>query len=216
MGGWDSFWKSDLSYLAEGLRQAVVSHLITAKHAVPPMIKKRRGLIVEVTEGEFLVSGSGNVMRDLAKSGHKSLASSYAEALRSHRIASVAITPGFLRSEMMLQHFGVTEDIWRDAGKKDPNFLYSESPLFVGRAVAALAEDKNLLARSGDVHSSWELAREYGFTDADGSRPDWGAHFANAWWEFLGCRGCAPASNGTCASSSVTPLRRFLGDDATT
>src|SRR5688572_25286902 len=178
MGGWESFWKSDISYLAEGLRQAVVSHLITAKHAAPLMMKKRRGLIVEVTEGDFLVSGSGNVMRDLAKSGHKSLALSFAEALRSHGIASVAITPGFLRSEMMLQHFGVTDSTWRDAGKKDPHFLQSESPLFVGRAVAALAQDPNVLARSGDVYSSWELARDYGFTDADGTRPDWGAHFA--------------------------------------
>jgi NAD(P)-dependent dehydrogenase (short-subunit alcohol dehydrogenase family) len=178
MGGWESFWKSDLSYLAEGLRQAVVSHLITAKHAVPLMIKQRRGLIVEVTEGDFIVSGSGNVMRDLAKSGHKSLALSFADALRSKGIAAVAVTPGFLRSEMMLQHFGVTEATWRNAGRKDPHFLHSESPLFVGRAVASLAQDPDVLARSGDVYSSWDLARDYGFTDADGSRPDWGAHFA--------------------------------------
>jgi NAD(P)-dependent dehydrogenase (short-subunit alcohol dehydrogenase family) len=180
MGGWESFWKSDISYLAEGLRQAVVSHLITAKHAVPLMPKKRRGLIVEVTEGDFLISGSGNVMRDLAKSGHKSLAISFAEALRTRGIAAVAVTPGFLRSEMMLQHFGVTESTWRNAGKKDPHFLHSESPLFVGRAVAALAQDANVMSRSGDVYSSWELARDYGFTDEDGSRPDWGEHFATS------------------------------------
>jgi NAD(P)-dependent dehydrogenase (short-subunit alcohol dehydrogenase family) len=178
MGGWESFWKSDLSYLTEGLRQAVVSHLITAKHAVPLMLRKKRGLVVEVTEGDWLISGSGNIMRDLAKSGHKALAMSFADALRSRGIAAVAITPGFLRSEMMLQHFGVTDATWRNAGKKDPHFLHSESPLFVGRAVAALAQDPNVLARSGDVYSSWELARDYGFTDADGSRPDWGAHFA--------------------------------------
>ncbi|HJU68894.1 MAG TPA: SDR family oxidoreductase [Gemmatimonadaceae bacterium] len=179
MGGWEKFWKTDLSYLTEGLRHSVVSHLITAKHAAPLMMKKRRGLIVEVTEGDFLISGSGNIMRDLSKSGQKSLAMSFAEALRSHGIASVAITPGFLRSEMMLQHFGVTEATWRDAGKKDPHFLQSESPLFVGRAVAALAQDPHVLARSGDVYSSWELAREYGFADADGSRPDWGAHMTS-------------------------------------
>ena len=215
MGGWESFWKSDVSYLAEGLRQAVVSHLITAKHAVPLMLKKRRGLIVEVTEGEFLISGSGNVMRDLAKSGHKSLALSFAEALRSRGIASVAITPGFLRSEMMLQHFGVTEATWRDAGKKDPHFLHSESPLFVGRAVAALAQDPNVLARSGDVYSSWELAREYGFTDADGTRPDWGTHFANVVAACRGCLGCAPASSGTCGQLErhAQRLRRYLGAD---
>ena len=179
MGGWEKFWKTDLSYLTEGLRHSVVSHLITAKHAAPLMMKKRRGLIVEVTEGDFLISGSGNIMRDVSKSGQKSLAMSFAEALRSHGIASVAITPGFLRSEMMLQHFGVTEATWRDAGKKDPHFLQSESPLFVGRAVAALAQDPHVLARSGDVYSSWELAREYGFADADGSRPDWGAHMTS-------------------------------------
>jgi NAD(P)-dependent dehydrogenase (short-subunit alcohol dehydrogenase family) len=142
------------------------------------MMKKRRGLIVEVTEGDFLVSGSGNIMRDLAKSGHKALALSFADALRSHGIAAVAVTPGFLRSEMMLDHFGVTEATWRNAGKKDRHFLHSESPLFVGRAVAALAADRDVLARSGDVYSSWGLARDYGFTDADGSRPDWGEHFA--------------------------------------
>ena len=177
MQSWESFWKADLSYLTEGLRQAVVSHLLTAKHAVPLMMKKRRGLIVEVTEGDWLISGSGNVMRDLTKAGHKALAMCFADALRSRGIAAVAITPGFLRSEMMLEHFGVTEATWRNAGKKDPHFLHSESPLFVGRAVAALTADPKVLERSGDVYSSWELAREYGLTDADGSRPDWGAHF---------------------------------------
>jgi hypothetical protein len=90
-------------------------------------------------------------------------------------VAAVAITPGFLRSEAMLEHFGVTEANWRDGGKKDKNFLESESPLFVGRAVAALAKDRRILERSGQLCSSWELAREYKFTDADGRRPDWGA-----------------------------------------
>jgi hypothetical protein len=87
----------------------------------------------------------------------------------------VAITPGFLRSEAMLEHFGVTEANWREGGKKDKNFLESESPLFVGRAVAALAQDGHILERSGQLCNSWELAREFRFTDADGGRPDWGA-----------------------------------------
>jgi len=87
----------------------------------------------------------------------------------------VAVTPGFLRSEKMLEHFGVTESNWRDGGKKDKNFLESESPLFVGRAVAALAADERIMAKTGQLMSSWELAREYGFTDEDGRRPDWGA-----------------------------------------
>src|SRR5688572_14736121 len=164
LGGWEQFWKSDLSNLAEGLRQAVVSHLITAKRAVPLMIKKRRGLIVEVTEGDFLVSGSGNIKRDLSKAGQKSLAMSFAEALRSHGIASVAITPGFLPSEMMLQHFGVTEPTWRNAGRRDPPSLRWESPLSVGRGVAALAQDPDVLPGSGDLNSSWGLARDYGLS----------------------------------------------------
>ena len=212
MGGWEQFWKSDLSYLAEGLRQSVVSHLITAKHAAPLMMKKRRGLIVEVTEGDFLVSGSGNIMRDLSKSGHKSLAMSFAEALRSRGIASVAITPGFLRSEMMLQHFGVTEATWRDAGKKDPHFLHSESPLFVGRAVAALAQDLKVLERSGDVYSSWELAREYGFVDADGSRPDWGAHFAEVVVPGMPGMRAGVERHLRQLERHVSRVKRYLGD----
>jgi NAD(P)-dependent dehydrogenase (short-subunit alcohol dehydrogenase family) len=116
-------------------------------------------------------------LHDLVKSAHKELAYRMAEELRKHRVAAIAITPGFLRSESMLEHFGVTEENWRDGGKKDPNFLESESPLFIGRAVAALAQDRKVLARSGDLTSSWELAREYGFTDADGRRPDSGKHF---------------------------------------
>jgi hypothetical protein len=100
-----------------------------------------------------------------------------AEELRPHRVAALAITPGYLRSESMLEGFGVTEENWRAGGKKDPNFLESESPLFLGRAVAALAQDRKVLARSGEITSSWELARGYGFTDADGRRPDSGKHF---------------------------------------
>jgi hypothetical protein len=88
----------------------------------------------------------------------------------------MAITPGFLRSESMLQHFGVTEQTWRDAGKADPNFLESESPLFVGRAIAALAADPKVHARTGMLYGSWEIARTYGVSDYDGRRPDWGRH----------------------------------------
>jgi hypothetical protein len=100
----------------------------------------------------------------------------WAAELAPHGVAVMAITPGFLRSESMLQHLGVTENTWREAGKKDPNFLQSESPLFVGRAVAALAADPKVHDRTGMLLSSWELARDYGFTDDDGRRPDWGRH----------------------------------------
>jgi NAD(P)-dependent dehydrogenase (short-subunit alcohol dehydrogenase family) len=176
-GGWASFWESDLSRGAEVLRAAVLSHLITGKYAAPIMIKQRGGLIVEVTESDLLIGGGGgNLLHNLVKHANKGLALMMADELRAHRVAVLAITPGFLRSESMLQHFGVTAETWRDGAKKDPHFLASESPLFIGRAVAALAADGKVFARSGDVTSSWELAREFGFADADGSRPDWGTH----------------------------------------
>ena len=173
MAQWASFWETDLTNGEAILRQALLSHIITAKYAAPLMIRRRRGLIVEVTESDMLMAG-GNVLVQAVKLSLKGLAVAMASDLRKHRIAALAITPGFLRSEMMLEHFGVTEANWRDAGKKDKNFLESETPLFVGRAVAALAQDPHVLDRSGDLVSSWQLGREYGFTDVDGHRPDWG------------------------------------------
>jgi hypothetical protein len=99
-----------------------------------------------------------------------------AAELRPHAVAAIAITPGYLRSESMLQRLGVTEANWRDRGKKDTNFLESETPLFIGRAVAALAADPGIMKRTGQLFSSWEVAREFKLTDEDGRRPDWGAH----------------------------------------
>jgi NAD(P)-dependent dehydrogenase (short-subunit alcohol dehydrogenase family) len=177
LGGWTTFWKTDLEKAPAALTQSLVSHLITAKHAAPFMIKRRRGLIVEVTEGDTLYGG-GNALTDVVKSSLKGFAIRMAEELYKHKVTALAVTPGFLRSESMLQHFRVTEENWREGGKKDKNFLESETPLFVGRAVAALAADPDVHKRTGDVLSSWELARTYGFTDIDGRRPDWGSHFA--------------------------------------
>lgn len=176
MGMWTPILKTDLSNGLEVLNNALLSHVISAKHAAPLMIRNKRGLIVEVTEHDLLFSG-GNALAQLVKFSLKGLAFMLAEELRKHRVAAIAVTPGFLRSESMLQHFGVTEESWREGGKKDIHFLQSESPLFLGRAVAALAGDKKVLARTGDLTSSWELARAYGVTDADGSRPDWGSYF---------------------------------------
>jgi NAD(P)-dependent dehydrogenase (short-subunit alcohol dehydrogenase family) len=174
MGGWNSFWNSDLKNGEAIFRQAVLSHMITAKHAAPLMIRRRRGLIVEVTENDILIAG-GNPVSQSVKLALKGLAFNMAAELRPHGVAAIAITPGFLRSEAMLERLGVSESNWRDAGKTDKNFLESESPLFVGRAVAALAQDARVLARSGQLYGSWELGREYRFTDADGRRPDWGS-----------------------------------------
>lgn len=171
--GW--FWDADLTNAAKALENALLSHIITAKHAAKLMISARRGLIVEVTEGDSLGAG-GNPVKQVVKLALKGNALAMAAELHPHGVAAVAITPGFLRSESMLEHFGVTEENWREGGKKDRNFLTSESPLYVGRAVAALAADPKIIERSGQLFSSWELAREYKFTDVDGTRPDWGRH----------------------------------------
>jgi len=173
MSDWSAPWDVDLSKAEPLLRQALVSRLITAKHACRRMISHKRGLLVEVTENDGL-SGSGNIVTQMAKLAHRGLPLLLAPQLKPHGIAAVAITPGFLRSEQMLEHFGVTEANWRDAGAKDPNFLESESPMFVGRAIVALATDPTLMARSGHLFSSWEIGREFGLTDVDGRRPDWG------------------------------------------
>jgi NAD(P)-dependent dehydrogenase (short-subunit alcohol dehydrogenase family) len=174
MHQWGNFWKVDLTHADTIFRQAIVSHIITAKHAAPVMIRAGRGLIVEVTENDVLSAG-GNPLTQTVKLALKGLALNMAPELYPHGVASVAITPGFLRSEAMLEHHGVTEANWRDAGAQDKNFLESESPLYVGRAVAALAADPRVLDRTGQLFSSWGLARDYGFTDYDGRRPDWGA-----------------------------------------
>jgi len=179
---WGSFWKTNLEHSDTIFRQSILSHILTAKHVAPVMIRARRGLIVEVTEGDTLSAG-GNPLTQTVKLALKGLALNMAPELLPHGVAAVAVVPGFLRSESMLERKGVTEDRWRDAGEKDPNFLVSESPLFVGRAIAALAQDPKVLERTGQLCSSWELAREYQFTDYDGRRPDWGAHTID--WSVL-------------------------------
>ncbi len=174
MAEWGSFWKTNLTNFDAIFRQTIASHIITAKHAAPLMIRARRGLIVEVTEGDTLSAG-GNPMTQLVKVALKMLALNMATELEPYGVAAVAIVPGFLRSESMLEQHGVTEANWQEAGKKDPNFLESETPLFVGRAVAALAGDPGVMRRTGQLHTSWDLAKTFKFTDADGRRPDWGA-----------------------------------------
>jgi NAD(P)-dependent dehydrogenase (short-subunit alcohol dehydrogenase family) len=169
--GW--FWDADLTNTTKALENSLVSHIITAKHAAKLMMRARSGLIVEVTEGDSLGAG-GNPVKQVVKLALKGNALAMAAELHPHGVAAVAITPGFLRSESMLEGFGVTEKNWRDGGKKDKNFLTSESPLYIGRAVAALAADPKIMTRTGQLFSSWELAREYKFTDVDGTRPDWG------------------------------------------
>lgn len=177
-----TFWQVSLENGRRLLDQAIWSHILTSHHAAPLMFDRGdrgTGLIVEITDGDFY-GYRGNIFYDLVKSTVIRLAFIQARELRKQDLAAVAVTPGFLRSEFMLEHFGVTAESWRDGAKKDPHFIESESPIYVGRGVAALAADPRVKAKSGRVFASWTLAREYGFTDADGSRPDWGAHFEKA------------------------------------
>ncbi|MBZ5617164.1 MAG: SDR family NAD(P)-dependent oxidoreductase [Acidobacteriia bacterium] len=173
---WTPFWKLDLEKGFWMLRNGFNSHIVTCRYAAPLMIERRGGLIVEVGDGDTL-DYRATLFYDLVKISVSRLAFAMAEDLYRHGVAAVAVTPGYMRTEYALDHFGVTEATWREGARKDPNFLASETPFFVGRAIAALAQDPGLLEKSGGLYSSWGLAREYGFTDIDGSHPDLGRHF---------------------------------------
>ena len=170
-------WQLDLPRLRALWERAVFTHIITSQHAIPLMLERRGGLIVEVTDGEGAMY-RGNLAYDLVKTAVNRLAFAQAHELDPHGITALAVTPGFLRSEAMLDHFGVTEATWRDAGKQDRHFLASETPRFIGRVVAALAADPNVAAKAGQVSTSWDLAEQYGIEDVDGARPNWGRYFA--------------------------------------
>lgn len=174
------FWRSSADRVGTLLHQALASHLITARYAAPLLFGRPNPLIVEVTDGDTF-GYRGSLAYDLVKMGVIRLAFGMAWELRRHKVTALAVTPGFLRSEEMLALFGVTEANWREGAEKDPNFLASETPFFVGRAVAALAADPQVSAKNGRVFSSWTLAHEYDLYDLDGSRPDWGAHFSRTY-----------------------------------
>jgi NAD(P)-dependent dehydrogenase (short-subunit alcohol dehydrogenase family) len=168
-------WQHDLANGLRLLRLGVDTHLITAHHALPLLIERQGGLLVEVTDGTADYNADHyriNPFYDLAKVAVARMAWAHAKDLAPHGATSVAITPGWLRSEMMLEAFGVTEQNWRDATTRVPHFVISETPRFVGRAVAALAADPDRARWNGRSLSSGELAKVYGFTDIDGSRPD--------------------------------------------
>ncbi len=176
-----TFWQLDLEQGFANFRNAVHTHIITCHFAAPLLMETAKksaqpGLIVEIGDGDSYTY-RGNLFYDLVKTTVIRLAFAMARELRRKNVAAVALTPGFLRSEAMLEHFGVTEANWQDVQKKDPNYLASETPLFAGRAVAALAADPHITKKSGRVFSSWGLSDEYGFVDADGRRPHWGKHF---------------------------------------
>ena len=171
------FWELDLDKGFAMLRRAIDTHIITARFAAPMFVTQNSGLIVEVTDGDS-PRYRGNFFYDLAKSSVIRMAFALSEELRDYHVTALAVTPGFLRSEAMLDLFGVSEANWQDGAQKDPHFIASETPYFVGRAIAALAADPNISAKSGGVYSSWGLSDEYGFSDIDGNRPHWGRYFA--------------------------------------
>ena len=174
---WDTpVWEHDLDAGLRMLRLAIDTHLITSHFALPMLIRHPGGLVVEMTDGTADYNATNyriSAFYDLAKNAVLRLAFAQARELAPHGATAVALTPGWMRSEMMLDIYGVTEDTWREGTTGSPHFrAISESPRFVGRAVAALAADPDLARRNGGSFSSGGLAREYGFTDVDGSQPD--------------------------------------------
>ncbi|KIF74141.1 short-chain dehydrogenase [Streptomyces sp. 150FB] len=173
-------WETDLARGLRMLELGVRSHIITSSCALPLLVRNRGGLVVEMTDGtaESNAGYRDNFYYDLAKTAPNRMAFALGEELRDAGCTAVSLTPGFLRSEQMLDHFDVREENWRDAIAQDPHFAISESPVFVGRAVAALAADPAKERWSGRSLSSGQLAKEYGFDDVDGSRPDCSAYIS--------------------------------------
>jgi NAD(P)-dependent dehydrogenase (short-subunit alcohol dehydrogenase family) len=168
-------WDHDLQNGLRLLRLSIDTHLITAHFALPLLIERPGGVLVEVTDGTADYNATHyrlSPFYDLAKTSVTRMAWAHAKDLAPHGATAVSITPGWMRSEMMLDIYQVTEANWRDAATKTPHFVISETPRFIGRAVAALAADPDRARWNGQSLSSGDLAKVYGFTDVDGSRPD--------------------------------------------
>jgi NAD(P)-dependent dehydrogenase (short-subunit alcohol dehydrogenase family) len=168
-------WESSLDNGLHVLHLGIDTHAITSHFALPLMIKQSGGLVVEVNDGTTEYNANNyrvSFFYDLVKTAVNRMAFSLAHELKPHAGTAVSVTPGWLRSEVMLDAYRVTEATWRDATKVQPHFAISESPAFVGRAVAALASDPDVSRWSGQSLSSGQLAKVYGFTDLDGSQPD--------------------------------------------
>ena len=179
---WKPFWKLSVEKGLRAMRQAIDTHIITTRHAAPLLVKQKSGLVVEVGDGDALYY-RGNLFYDLVKVNVARLAYTWAEELRPHNVAVVYVTPGFMRTELALERLKATEENWREVAEKSKQargfgFAGSESPYFVGRAVAALAADLKIWEKSGGLYGSWTLAEEYGFDDLDGTRPHWWRYFS--------------------------------------
>jgi NAD(P)-dependent dehydrogenase (short-subunit alcohol dehydrogenase family) len=173
-------WEHSLDKGLRLLRLGLETHIVTSHAALPLLFRHPGGLVIEITDGtaDFNANYRGSFFYDLAKVSVSRIALAQAQELKPYDGTAVAVTPGFLRSEAMLEHFGVTEANWRDAAAKAPHFALSESPAYLGRTVAALAADPEVSRWSGQSVSSAALAREYGCTDVDGSAPDIWRYFA--------------------------------------
>jgi NAD(P)-dependent dehydrogenase (short-subunit alcohol dehydrogenase family) len=161
-------WETKLEDGLTLIDRAIKTHIITSHQGLPRL--RQGGLVVEITDGDSYFY-RGHFFYDLVKTTVIRMAFALSQELKARGIPALAVTPGFLRSEWMLDHFGVTEANWKDAAEKVKEFIASETPLFVGRCVAALAADPNVAAKNGRVFASWDLAEEYGVDDADGTRP---------------------------------------------
>jgi len=179
---WKPLWEHDLDKGLRALRSGLETHLITLHTVLPLLVARGRGLVVEVTDGDDMFNARyrGSMFFDLIKVAITRLGKVLSEELAPHGITSVSLTPGFLRSEAVLEHFGVTEANWRDGIAKDKWFAISETPHYIGRAVVALASDPDPSRWAGKALSSGVLAKHYGFTDADGSQPEASRFFADA------------------------------------
>jgi len=182
------FWEADLDRQLRLWRNSVQAHLVALHRLLPLLIRRPGGLLVEVTDGDSDDYYSGMLAYDAVKVGIRRFGHVLADDLKPFGGTAVAATPGFLRSEQMLAHFGVTEETWRAAIAKDPHYAMAESPHYLGRGLAALAADPDRTRFSGQALSSWSLMREYGVTDVDGSRPDWGR-----WYDEVVVPGVDPA-----------------------
>lgn len=196
---WEArFWALDIAKVRALLDQAVISHLIAARYAAPLMVEAGRGLIVEVTDGE-LPGYRGQLLYDLVKASVNRLGYAMAWDLAGTGVTALTVSPGFLRSEQMLRNFGVTEANWRDGIASDRFFEQSETPGFVGRAVAALAADPEVDRKAGLALFACDLADEYGFTDEDGRVPRfWPA--VESWLE-----------SQAAAGGALDPQERWIG-----
>ena len=170
-------WEQDLDTGLRLLRQAVETHIVTSRFALPLLVNRGSGLVIELTDGNT-ARYRGSFFYDIAKATVIRLAQAQAAELAPHGVTAIALTPGFLRSEAVLDHFGVTTENWRDAD--DPHFAKSETPSYIGRAVVALTADPDVSRHNGRALSTGPLAREYGFTDLDGTQPDFYAYWGEA------------------------------------